>query len=78
LGLFGKKGLSFEKLKLSDSKISSDKFVTITLNLKRKNKNLHHVAIHKLQKETVERIKESFRQIGIINPPLYAQKPAVY
>jgi len=34
LGLFSKKGLSFEKLKLSNSKITSDKYVTITLNLK--------------------------------------------
>lgn len=34
MGLFSKKGLSFEKLKLSNSKITSDKYVTITLNLK--------------------------------------------
>ena len=34
MGLFSKKGLSFEKLKLSNSKITSDKYVAITLNLK--------------------------------------------
>jgi len=34
LGLFSRKGLSFEKLKLSNSKITSDKYITITLNLK--------------------------------------------
>ena len=41
---------------------------------KRKNKNLPHVAIYKLQKEAVERMKESFRQIEIINRHLY-KKP---
>jgi len=35
------------------------------------NSNLPHVGIEKLQKQTVEKIKESFRQIGIINPHLH-------
>jgi hypothetical protein len=45
LGLFAGKGLSFEKLKLSDSKIKSDKFSTITLNLKNKNEKFDNILV---------------------------------
>lgn len=41
------------------------------VNTKKRNENLPHVAIHKLQKETVNNIKESFRQIEIINLHLH-------
>jgi len=41
------------------------------INTKKRNENLPHVAIHKLQKKTVDDIKESFRQIEIINAHLY-------
>ena len=34
MGLFNRKGLSFAKIKLSKSKINSDKTTTITLNIK--------------------------------------------
>ena len=45
MGLFGKKGLTFEKLKLSDSKISSDKFATITLNLKNNEEKFDNILV---------------------------------
>jgi len=45
LRLFGKKGLAFEKLKLSNSKISSDKFATITLNLKNREEKFDNILI---------------------------------
>ena len=45
MGLFGKKGLEFEKLKLSDSKISSDKFATITINLKNKEEKFDNILV---------------------------------
>jgi hypothetical protein len=45
LGLFGKKGLSFEKLKLSDSKIPSDKFTIITLNLKNNEEKFDSILV---------------------------------
>jgi len=45
LGLFARKGLSFEKLKLSDSKIKSDKFARITLNLKNKNEKFDNIFV---------------------------------
>ena len=34
MGIFGKKGLAFEKIKLSKSKIDSDKTTTIKVNVK--------------------------------------------
>ena len=34
MGLFGKKGLAFEKIELSKSKINSDKTTTIKVNVK--------------------------------------------
>ena len=34
LGIFSKKGLAFEKIELSKSKISSDEISTITVNVK--------------------------------------------
>lgn len=43
--LFGKKSLAFEKLKLSDSKISSDKFATIKLNLKNHEEKFDNILI---------------------------------
>jgi len=45
LGLFARKGLAFEKLKLSNSKITSDKFTTITLNLKNREKKFDNILI---------------------------------
>lgn len=45
MGLFNKKGLKFEKLKISKSKISSDKFVTITLNLKNNQEKFDNILI---------------------------------
>jgi hypothetical protein len=45
LGLFTKKGLKFEKLKISKSKITSDKFVTITLNLKNNKEKFDNILI---------------------------------
>lgn len=43
--MFTKKGLKFEKLKISKSKISSDKFVTITLNLKNNQEKFDNILI---------------------------------
>ena len=45
MGLFTRKGLAFEKLKLSNSKITSDKFTTITLNLKNHEKKFDNILI---------------------------------
>ena len=45
MGLFARKGLAFEKLKLSNSKITSDKFTTITLNLKNHEKTFDNILI---------------------------------
>jgi ribosomal protein L9 len=45
LGLFGKKGLTFEKLKISNSKITSDKFSTITLNLKNNEEKFDSITV---------------------------------
>jgi hypothetical protein len=45
LGLFSKKGLVFEKLKLSNSKISSDKFTTIILNLKNCEEKFDNISV---------------------------------
>jgi len=43
--LFGKKGLTFEKLKISNSKIVSDKFSTITLNLKNNEEKFDSIIV---------------------------------
>jgi len=43
--LFGKKGLAFEKLKISNSKIASDKFSTITLNLKNNEEKFDSIVV---------------------------------
>ena len=45
LGLFTRKGLTFEKLKLSNSKITSDKFTTITLNLKNREEKFDNILV---------------------------------
>ena len=45
MGLFTRKGLSFEKLKLSNSKINSDKFATITLNLKNQKEKFDNILV---------------------------------
>jgi hypothetical protein len=45
LGLFGKKGLSFGKIKLSDSKINSDKSTTITVNIKNKEVKFEKIVV---------------------------------
>jgi hypothetical protein len=43
--LFGKKDLVFEKLKISNSKIDSDKYATITLNLKNREEKFENILI---------------------------------
>lgn len=45
MGLFGTKGLAFEKVKLSQSKIASDKFATITLNIKNRKEKFDHIFV---------------------------------
>jgi hypothetical protein len=45
LGLFGKKGLSFAKIKLSNSKIDSDKSTTIMVNIKNKEEKFEKIVI---------------------------------
>jgi hypothetical protein len=45
LGLFSRKGLTFEKLKLSNSKIASDKFATITVNLKNNQEKFDNILV---------------------------------
>ena len=45
MGLFTKKDLAFEKLKLSNAKIYSDKFVTITLNLKNHEEKFENILV---------------------------------
>ena len=45
MGLFTRKGLTFEKLKLSNSKIASDKFATITLNLKNREGKFDNILV---------------------------------
>lgn len=44
--MFGKKGLKFEKIKLSDSKIKSDKFATITFNLKNHEEKINNIFVN--------------------------------
>ena len=45
LGLFNKKGLSFAKIKLSKSKINSDKNTTITINIKNYEEKFRDVIV---------------------------------
>lgn len=45
MGLFGKKGLSFAKLKLSKSKINSDKNTTITINVKNQKEKFEKIVV---------------------------------
>ncbi len=45
MGLFTKRDLAFEKLKLSNSKTYSDKFVTITLNLKNHEEKFDNILV---------------------------------
>lgn len=45
MGLITRKGLKFEKLKLSKSKIDSDKFTTITLNLKNREEKFDNILV---------------------------------
>ena len=45
MGLFTGKGLKIEKLKLSDSKISSDKSATITVNLKNREEKFANITV---------------------------------
>lgn len=40
-----RKGLAFEKLKLSNSKIASDKFTTITVNLKNNQEKFDNILL---------------------------------
>lgn len=45
MGLFSKKGLAFEKLKLSNSKITSNKSASITLNLKNHEEKFDNILV---------------------------------
>ena len=45
MGLFKKKGLAFEKIKLSKSKISSDKTTTITVNVKNFKEKFENIVL---------------------------------
>ena len=45
LDLFNKKGLSFAKIKLSKSKINSDKNTTITINIKNSDKKFRNIRV---------------------------------
>jgi hypothetical protein len=45
LGLFKKKGLAFEKIKLSKSKISSDTTTEITVNVKNFNEKFENLVL---------------------------------
>ncbi len=45
MGLFGKKGLSFAKLKLSKSNIDSDKSTTITINVKNQKGKFEKIVV---------------------------------
>jgi len=45
LGLFNKKGLSFAKIKLSKSKIKSDKNTTITINIKNYEEKFRNIIV---------------------------------
>lgn len=43
--IFGKKGIAFEKIKLSSSKIDSNKTTTITLNVKNFKEKFENIAV---------------------------------
>ena len=45
LGLFSRKGLSFAKIKLSKSKINSDKNTTITINIKNYEEKFRNIIV---------------------------------
>ena len=45
MGLINRKGLAFEKLKLSNSKITSEKFATITLSLKNREEKHEDILV---------------------------------
>ena len=45
LGLFSRKGLSFAKIKLSKSKINSDKNTTITINIKNHEEKFRNIIV---------------------------------
>ena len=45
MGLFNKKGLSFAKIKLSKSKITSDKSTTITINVKNNKEKFEKIVV---------------------------------
>lgn len=45
MGLIARKGLKFEKFKISNSKITSEKTVTITLNLKNNEKKFENILV---------------------------------
>ena len=45
MGLFNKKGLSFAKIKLSKSKINSDKNTTITINVKNNKEKFEKIVV---------------------------------
>ena len=45
MGIFGKKGLAFEKIELSKSKINSDKTSTIKINIKNFKENFENLVV---------------------------------
>lgn len=45
MGLFSRKGLSFAKIKLSKSKINSDKSSTITINIKNYEEKFRNIIV---------------------------------
>ena len=45
MGIFGKKGLAFEKIELSKSKINSDETTTITVNVKNFKEKFDDIAV---------------------------------
>ena len=45
MGIFNKKGLSFAKIKLSKSKINSDKNTTITINIKNSEEKFRNIIV---------------------------------
>ena len=45
MGIFGKKGLAFEKIELSKSKINSDETTTITVNVKNFKEKFVDIAV---------------------------------
>lgn len=45
MGIFGKKGLAFEKIELSKSKINSDKTSTIKVNVKNFKENFANIVV---------------------------------